>query len=284
MTLDAALGLARRRLGLPVDGGAKRGALEDLQRQQRALHPRRRDLDAEQVEDVLAVELEQLVDRHALDLVGGHRRRRLADRATVAGEAQILDAALVVGAQLDAQLVAAERVGVLEGQVVRVEVAPVVRPLVVLEDLLAVDRVHAHAKILLTSPSPSTSASTSARVLWTANEARVVAATPKRCISGCAQWWPARTQTPLSPRISAMSCGCAMSSVNATSAPWRSASLGPMTVTSGSSARRSSAYAARSRSCSRMFSIPIEWTKSMAAPRPIASAMFDVPASNFAGS
>ena len=36
----------------------------------------------------------------------------------------------------------------------------------------------------------------------------VVAATPRRRISGCAQWWPARTQTPSRPRISATSCGC----------------------------------------------------------------------------
>jgi hypothetical protein len=63
--------------------------------------------------------------------------------AAVAGEAQVLDAAPVAGADLDAQLVAAERVGVLEGHVVRVEVAPVVRALVVLEDLFAVDGVHA---------------------------------------------------------------------------------------------------------------------------------------------
>ena len=74
----AGFGLALRRRRLPVDGLAQRRALEHLERQQRALHPRRGDRDAEQVEDVLAVELEQLVDRHALDLVGGHRRRRLA--------------------------------------------------------------------------------------------------------------------------------------------------------------------------------------------------------------
>ena len=36
-----------------------------------------------------------VVDLHALDLVGGHRRRRLADRAAVAGEADVLDRAVV---------------------------------------------------------------------------------------------------------------------------------------------------------------------------------------------
>ena len=38
-------------------------------------------------------------------------------------------------------------------------------------------------------------------------------------MSGCAQWWPARTQTPSRPRISATSCGWTPSSANETSAP-----------------------------------------------------------------
>ena len=35
---------------------------------------------------------------------------------------------------------------------------------------------------------------------------------PRRRISGWAQWWPARTQTPAEPRISATSCGWTPSS------------------------------------------------------------------------
>src|SRR3954470_7534068 len=57
---SARLGLRRRRLGLPVDRTAEAGRLQDLQRQQRALHARRRDVDPEQVEDERAVELQQV--------------------------------------------------------------------------------------------------------------------------------------------------------------------------------------------------------------------------------
>src|SRR5581483_5778251 len=44
--------------------------------------------------------------------------------------------------------------------------------------------------------SASASASTSPLVLYMANEARHVAVTPRRSISGWAQWCPARTATP----------------------------------------------------------------------------------------
>ena len=47
-----------------------------------------------------------------------------------------------------------------------------------------------------TTPRPSISRSTSSLELCTANDARVVACTPSERISGCAQWWPARTHTP----------------------------------------------------------------------------------------
>src|SRR3712207_7120054 len=40
----------------------------------------------------VAVELEQVLDGHPLDLVGRHRRRRLADRAAVPVEADVLHA------------------------------------------------------------------------------------------------------------------------------------------------------------------------------------------------
>src|SRR3954471_14540183 len=281
--LGPGLGLGRRRLRLPVDRPAEPGALEHLQRQQGALHARRRDVDPEQIEDERPVELEQVGDRHALDLVGGHRGGGLADRAAVPVEADVLDRAVVGHAQHDAQLVAAQRVRVLELEVRRLHDAPVVRALVVVEDLLAIQVVHQSAKTSLTRSSPATSRSTSSRVLCTANDARFVAPTPKRFINGCAQWWPARMQTPCAPRISATSCGCTPSTVNDTSAPRSAAAGGPWIATPGTAPRRSSAYAARSRSCSRTAAIPMAERKSTAAPRPMPSAIADVPASNFAG-
>ena len=63
------------------------------------------------------------------------------------------------------------------------------------------------------------SASTSSRVECTANEARDEAVMPRRCMSGWAQWCPARTQTPRRPRISAASCGWMPSSVNEQTEP-----------------------------------------------------------------
>ncbi len=70
--------------------------------------------------------------------------------------------AVVADAQHHAQLVAAERVGVLELEVGLVHLAPVVGALVVLEDLLAVQVVH-QAKTSFTRPRPATSRSTSSR-------------------------------------------------------------------------------------------------------------------------
>src|SRR4051812_41153483 len=73
--LEAAVGGAARLVlrRLPVGSTAEPGALQHLERQQRALHPSRGYLDAEQLEDELLVELHQVVDRHSLDLVGDHR-------------------------------------------------------------------------------------------------------------------------------------------------------------------------------------------------------------------
>ena len=94
------------------------------------------------VEDEGAVEAQHVVDLHPLDLLGGQRRRRLRDRAAVAAEAQLGDA--VVGVEVDhhLQLVAAQRVVVLEDEVGVRQLAEVPRPLVVIEDLLAVEVVH----------------------------------------------------------------------------------------------------------------------------------------------
>jgi hypothetical protein len=79
---------------------------------------------------------------HALELVCEQRRRRGRDRASLALEGDLGDPAIVVELQENVLLVAAERVRVLEVQVVFVEAAEVVGPLVVLEDLVAVEVVH----------------------------------------------------------------------------------------------------------------------------------------------
>src|SRR3954467_6925421 len=282
--LDAARGAAARPgLGrLPVGGAAEAGGLEHLQREQRALHARGGDVDTEQLEHELLVELEQLVDRHALHLVGDHRGRRLRDRAALTAEGDVGDATLVVDLQLDLQLVAAQRVDVLELHVGIVEVPEVLRVLVVLQDLLAIQRVH-QEKILRTSARPTMRRSTSARVLCTPIEAREVAGTPMWRISGCAQWWPARMQTPSRARISAVSCGWMPSSVNETAVP-RGCSAGPLIVRPSTSWRRSIKYAVTSSSCAGTASMPSESSQRMAAPRPAASTYGVVPASNFQGS
>ena len=205
-------------VGLPRRGLPEPGALEHLQRQQRALQARGRDVDPEQLEDEGLVEAHELLDRHPDHLVGGHRGARLGDRAAVAGEADLLDAVLAVELELDLQLVAAERVEVLELEVRVFQLAPIMRLLVVIQDVLAVEVVH-QPNTPRTEPSASIRRSTSSRVEWTAKLARDVAATPRRRISGCAQWWPARMQTPSRPMISETSCGCTPSRLNAMTLP-----------------------------------------------------------------
>ena len=71
-------------------------------------------------------------------------------------------------------------------------------PAVVEDDLLIqVAQVGHQPKISWTRRIPRTSASISSRVLYSANEALAVAGTPKRSMTGCAQWWPARIGDPL---------------------------------------------------------------------------------------
>ena len=81
-----------------------------------------------------------------------------------------------------------------------------------------------------------------------------------------------------------MSCGCAPSSANETSAPRSAAAGGPCTTRPGTSdARRSSASPVTASSWARTCSIPSARSQSTAAPSPIASAIWEVPASNFHG-
>ena len=87
--------------------------------------------------------------------------------AQPAVEAQLGDLA-VLHADVDAHLVAAERVVVVGLEVVRVELAEVPRPLVVLEDVVAVEvvhRDHATPKTPFALASASIRASTSSRTL-----------------------------------------------------------------------------------------------------------------------
>ncbi len=68
--------------------------------------------------------------------------------------------------------------------------------------------------------------------------ARAVAPTPRQRISGCAQWWPARMQTPSRPSSSATSWGWMPSIVNEASAAARvGRRRGPTTRSPATSAR-----------------------------------------------
>ena len=116
-------------------------AREDLQLfQVRAsgLRPRgRRDQVVELLEERLGLRL-----RHPLDALRHHRGGRGRDRAALALEGDLGDAALLVESDRHMLLVAAERVGVLELEIGLLQAAEVMRPLVVLEDLVSVELVH----------------------------------------------------------------------------------------------------------------------------------------------
>jgi hypothetical protein len=97
--------------------------------------------DPELLEHILAAERPHLVDRLALDHVGDHGCGRLADGTATAAEADVADDA-VGHVQLDAQLVATERVDALGRRRGRIQMAVVPRIAVVIEDVLAVEVVH----------------------------------------------------------------------------------------------------------------------------------------------
>jgi len=135
--------------------------------------------------------LEQLVDLGttlSLDRRSHERRRRLGDRATGPLEADVADS---IAAQLepDRELVTAERVSPLGVAIGIVHPMKVARRPIVLQDHILIERAELHhpPNTCFTRWIPRTKASTSSRVLYTANEARAVAATPKCAITGCAQ-------------------------------------------------------------------------------------------------
>src|SRR6187200_2755474 len=92
---------------LPRDAIAH-GGLQCLEREHRALHACRADLDAKVVEHVDLAQLRDFVEGLALDVVGEHRSRRLADRAASARELDVLNVARFVDAEHQRDAVATE--------------------------------------------------------------------------------------------------------------------------------------------------------------------------------
>src|SRR5207248_5800019 len=118
---------------------------------------------------------------HAPDLIRGHGRGRLRDRAAVTREANVLDPAIAVDRQLHLQLVATERIQVLVLEVGMLDRgarrAPVVRVLVVVEDVLAIQVVHLGSR--LAGRSWVISAPRQSGVVWGALRTGGVAAAPR---------------------------------------------------------------------------------------------------------
>ena len=108
----------------------------------RALEPRGADVDAEEVEQVVRADGRDLVHGLALDLVGQEARAGLADGAAATGEGDAVHDA-VLHAEHQRDPVAAQRVGALVGRVGVLDDPEVVGPPVVLEDVVAVEVVHA---------------------------------------------------------------------------------------------------------------------------------------------
>ena len=90
-----------------------------------------------------SAEARDLLELHPDVLVGRDRGRGLRDRAALAVEAQLGDLAVLVHADVHAHLVPAEGVVVVELQVVRDPAPEVPGVLVVVEDVIPVERVHA---------------------------------------------------------------------------------------------------------------------------------------------
>ena len=122
--------------------------------------------------------------------------------------------AVVVDRELHLQLVAAQRVDVLELEVRVLQLAPVMRAACSARGCSRGRGRPSSANTSRTVPRPSTAGRR--RRAWSGRRTTRASwrATPRRRISGCAQWWPARTQTPWRPRISATSCGWTPSSAN----------------------------------------------------------------------
>src|SRR2546428_100686 len=114
---------------------------ERVDGERRALHPRRADRDTELLEQVPGGKTLELLHRLADDQVGQHRGGRLADGATPAAEAHVPHPA-IVQLEVEGDDVAAERVVALLGDIGVRDLPEMMRVLVVLENLLAVEIVH----------------------------------------------------------------------------------------------------------------------------------------------
>src|SRR5690242_20180736 len=261
--------------------GHRQRILESHPPQQRTLDPRRvlRDTgERDAVPDHILVARDRAARRDHLgergdrlhgvsdaapdDLVGEHRSRRLADRTalTVVGDVGHL---LSVVGQRDPQrhLVAAGGIHLKRLALIRLAQPSMVGMLVVIEDHFLIQLVQSHGHSLPKNSAawrtPATRRSTSSSVLYTANDARAVAAIPNRRCSGHAQWWPTRTATPSSSRTWPTSCAWTPSRTNDTGDPRPTRAVGPTIRTPGTFASPSSAAATSAASCASTASMPI---------------------------
>src|SRR5256885_957696 len=122
---------------------ASGGAAKDLQAQQRTFAARGGDVDSELFDHPIRGQIAYVVHGHSDQFLRGDGRRRLRDRAAVAVEAEVRDLP-VLDPNVHPQLVAAERVVVVELEVAGVELPEVPRVLVVVEDVVPVEIVHRH--------------------------------------------------------------------------------------------------------------------------------------------
>src|ERR1700682_2458569 len=132
-------------------------------------------------------------DALADHLIGQHRRRGLADRTALPVIGNVGDPLTVVAqSHPEPDLVAARRVHLKGLGTVRLPQPAVMRALVVIEDHFLIELLQPHCQPLPKNSTacrtPATSRSTSSSVLYTANDARAVAAMPNRRCSGHAQW------------------------------------------------------------------------------------------------
>src|SRR4051794_10628372 len=139
--------------------------------------------------------LQRITDVLADHQVGEYRRRSLADRAALTVIGHIGDVFPVVGeCNPQRHFVAARRIDMADFGAERLAQPAMMRMLVMVQDHLLVHLLHSHGetqslpKNRMARCTPATSRSTSSSVLYTANDARAVAAIPNLRCSGHAQW------------------------------------------------------------------------------------------------
>src|SRR5258708_14962897 len=125
-----------------------------------------------------------LICRFALHQRAHHGRRRFRDGAAAASEPYVLDP-VAVESHEDGVVITAEWVVAVDPFGIR-ELPVVSRIPVVIEDdlLVKLAKIRHQRKTSMTLLSPATSASASSRVLYSPNEARPVAGTLNRIITG----------------------------------------------------------------------------------------------------